>query len=231
MDSIKDYEKFFKEIRFDQFQNNRDFLDVIDKIVSLGKLHFQSFHQKEQVLTFSRKFNASWMKMLLKQKTISPIKGRQESIVCFSSFHKGVHWLSNFFLTLIFDPTNEVFYPSVEHGYVWYKKEIGAKVGKDQPRVDEDSKIPMEELFKKSPKEIKQWGRQFVRGDDSEAIREMGRLVELKFKQNPVLEDLLKGSSPARLHEATSDMFWGTGFGAGGANHLGKILEGVRHLI
>lgn len=223
MDPVSQVQAIFKHRSFDSFDNDGQFLEAAMRISALGKLEFKSMRQRSQIEALVADFNSCWIEILLKQQAISTIKGKKVNVVEFSFCHKGMHWLSNFFPTLIFDPTRDVILPAVEHGYVWYKAVSNAD-------GEELTKEEVFDLLSKTSKEAKQWGASYIRQDDDKSIAEMTRLVTLKFKQSPKLNTLLKGSAPARLEEATADMFWGTGFGAGGKNALGDILGNVRQL-
>ncbi|KAJ3758857.1 DUF1768-domain-containing protein, partial [Lentinula raphanica] len=66
------------------------------------------------------------------------------------------------------------------------------------------------------------WGEIFV--------QEMEKVLELKFRQHPELQDLLvEGSGREVIYRDEKDAFWGDGGGEGrGANELGKCLRRVR---
>lgn len=211
--------------------SNDEFQNTIEKVISLDFLFLQTYPEREKTVIekhlfyWIRHFNSAMMILKLKNKEIKPIAAT-ETLVQFSSMRKGTSWLSNFFTTIIYDPNNQLIYPSVENGYVVFKAIKGS--------------LSREEIFSLAgclnPKEVKQRGADlWVRStqeDNNEALMEMNRLVHLKFQQNPLIAEWLKSSS-ARLQEFTKDAFWGSQLGTlpiedENSNHLGKILETVR---
>lgn len=198
------------------------FQSTIAKMVSID---LKEIPERELVY-WIRQFNSEMAVQLLKNKKITPVtKEAQE--VQFNSMN-GYAWLSNFFITMVYDPKFKMLYPSVESGYVAFKARQAKKLN---PSAQIDVAWFAHCI---SPKTVKQLGKELwdrrTEADHREAIDEMGRLVALKINQNPVIEKLLKSSS-VPLEEFTNDAFWGTAMGTvknENSNHLGKILERTR---
>lgn len=196
-------------------------LATLKHVVSLNPKNIK----EEHLVYWIKNFNSLMSLHCLKNKLIKPIES-SDTKVQFSSMNK-YGWLSNFFLTLIYDPLHNIFYPSVENGYVAFKARKGA--AKDL-QVIEFAKIV-------NPKQVKQQGANLwcrtTPADDMAAITEMERLVSLKFNQNPFIAQWLKKST-LPLEEFTNDNFWGSAMGTTtdpNSNHLGKIIEVVRNSL
>jgi predicted NAD-dependent protein-ADP-ribosyltransferase YbiA (DUF1768 family) len=171
----------------------------------------------KKTLEFLRLFNTAWTTARLAQGIISSPPKQSARPILFSSYSKEYSWLSNFFQTLILDEERRRILPHVESGYVAHKTEASGEP------------LPQGIFQEMDPRLAKHSGEHIDR--PSTAISEMHRLVVLKFSNNPVLESLLLSSGDAPLEEHTSDPFWGTAYGTEGQNHLGHIIESVRHSL
>ncbi len=186
------------------------------RVCRLGKLLFKNKADEQVFVRALGAFNTSWTNLLHAQKDIAFIK-KGSSEVKFSSCHKDVFWLSNFFETLVYDSTRECCARSVEHLYVYFKMNQNGEI-----------QIDFDEVGGMDPKQIKSFGSHHRIPQDKVATDEMKRLVELKFAQNPMLRSLLKQTGKLPLREHTNDAFWGTAMGTSGQNQLGEILMGIR---
>jgi ribA/ribD-fused uncharacterized protein len=149
------------------------------------------------------------------------IPPQEEAVLRFSSRHRGVCWLSNFYPTLVPDLEHGKVYRTVEHAYVAYK---GVDAGMDPTELEKLLEKPHPGSVKKKGAKLKRENSDEQRQRD---IEEMRRLEHLKFTHNRVLRELLLNTQPFDLQEDTKDTFWGTGNGkitTEGSNHLGKIL-------
>lgn len=181
--------------------------------------HNEEAVEVEGMLDYVLRFNQAWTIARIVQRTIRAPK--RENPIQFSSVHKHFSWLSNFFPTLIFDQENERICGHVEAGYVAYK----ADTVKDQV-------LAADVVRTYDPGAVKRMGRHLSTEEDRKsAVKEMQRLVQLKFEQNPKLKEFLLKSDGCKLEEFTSDPFWGTARGTvhtKQSNILGKILMRLR---
>lgn len=175
-----------------------------------------------------KQFNYSMAMILLKNKQIKPIAKTSTEKVRFASVNE-YRWLSNFFITLIYDPQYRMIYPSSESGYVSFK---ARKAAETQPEID-----VLTYAHCLAPNIVKRLGASLwhrnTEEDSALAVAEMTRLVALKFNQNPLLESFLK-LSVAPLEEFTSDPFWGSALGTAPeeeSNQLGKIIQREREAL
>lgn len=229
----------------DWHPSDKVFQDTMEKVVSLNP----EMICKEHLLSWINDFNRIKTMSEIRKKHISPVKfGRMghESDdlnqtgylddgndkldvknvrvpLRFNSMNQYA-WLSNFFQTLIYDEENGIIYPSVESGYVAFK---ARKAEKTAEEVASFAHII-------NPKEAKQEGFGiWVRSspeDNKDAVKEMRRLVTLKFQQNPFIAEWLQ-QTPPPFEEFTNDHFWGSAMGTGGWNKLGKIIEDIREIL
>ena len=213
------------DLKKEKLPSQNTFTDTMIKILSIKPTEIP----KRELLYWIMRFNSEMAANLLKNKKIKAIEPNAESVQ-FNSMN-AYAWLSNFFITLIYDQEFNMIYPSVESGYVAFKARKALENNPDQ-RVEVS-----EYAHCLCPKEVKQKGsglwERITEKDNEEAIEEMGRLVGLKFEQNPVIKGLLNKST-ASLKEFTRDTFWGTGMGAvddENSNHLGKIIEHMRNTV
>lgn len=141
------------------------------------------------------------------------------------SFSGGYDFLSNFYYSPIQvfsrKANRTLLYPTSEHMYQAHKTE------------DIEERIRISQL--PTAGQAKRAGQKLIlRGDWLDVrISVMRRIVFLKFKQNPVLCQLLADTRFATLVEGNywNDTFWGVCRGKG-QNHLGQILMDLRqHLI
>lgn len=213
------------DLKKEKLPSQNTFTDTIIKILSINPTDIP----KRELLYWIMRFNSEMTATLLKNKKIKAIESNAESVQ-FNSMN-AYAWLSNFFITVIYDQRFNMIYPSVESGYVAFK---ARKALENNP----DERVEVSEFAHcLCPKEVKQKGSGlWVRTtdeDNEEAVAEMERLVGLKFDQNPVIKSLLNKSN-ALLKEFTSDTFWGTGMGTvddKNSNQLGKILERKREAL
>lgn len=171
---------------------------------------------EKRFLQILNDFNSAWTNLLLSQKTIAFPK-KTDSVIQFHSHDKQFSWLSNFFKTIIYDEITNLCLPSLEHHYVYWK------------HACLDESVDLSELALLDPSGAKQAGSHLTVENDKDKIAVMERLVSLKFDQNRSLEEMLRSTNAAKLEEATSDLFWGTGRSEYGLNHLGAVLEGKRN--
>lgn len=218
MDALSTVTNILDPAVYGNFKKEEEFADLATRVAKLGLLNIANPNKLVEIID---QFNSAWTTLLLTQRKIAYIKGAKVHSVEFSSVHQKVTWLSNFYLTLIFDPTSQRCMTALEHHYVLFKI---SKSGK----IDSGNNDTAEDLSEMSPKEAKVYGSEYQRPGDRESLGEMERLTRLKYGQNSVLSDMLKRTHPADLNEATSDGFWGTAHGTGGTNHLGKIIVAVR---
>lgn len=74
--------------------------------------------------------------------------------------------------------------------------------------------------------------RKLRRDWESVKVSIMREALDAKFRQHPVLADLLLGTGDALLVEHTeSDDFWGDGGDGSGRNELGRLLMAVREAL
>lgn len=213
------------------FPSEKVLQNTLEKVVSLNFSFLKAFPDRDKALIethliyWIRHFNCAMMIQSFKRREIKPIE-ETEAVARFSSMHKGHAWLSNFFKTILYDPKNQLIYPSVENGYVVFK---ATKANLGHEEICHFASCL-------NPKEVKQMGaylwERITPQQNQEAISEMSRLVFLKFQQNPFIAEWLKKST-ARLQEFTRDAFWGSQLGTlpiedQNSNHLGKILEWAR---
>lgn len=209
------------------------FEQTVEKIVSLN--FSSTFDQGAPLVKWIESFNKAWTSFRVeeekllgksKQQFLRPI-GKEEESVKFSS-RTSHAWLSNFFATLIYDPTYHIIYPTLESGYVAFKARAA--------RVPEEEVVQFAHTI--DPHQVKQdgsdlWDRNSQERDQM-AISEMTRLVTLKFAQNPYIADWLRDCS-VPLEENSGCNFWGTSYGTTqeieNSNHLGKILQIVREQL
>jgi N-glycosidase YbiA len=88
----------------------------------------------------------------------------------------------------------------------------------------------------KTPAEAAAMGRdrkRTLRRDwDSVKVSVMRRALDAKFRQHPVLRDLLRSTNDARLVEHTeNDAYWGDGGDGRGQNKLGTLLMELREAL
>lgn len=162
--------------------------------------------------------NSKWMKCLEK---MSPEPEEGNSEILFNSKKQHYQWLSNFFTTLIFDPSVSRVYSSVEQAYQSKKfRALSAAGGGDAVDSTPGSGLQASDLVK-----LKKAGRKLIDTEERtfDKVEVMRSLIRLKFTQNRELAQLLVNSHPYPLKEATSDQFWG-----GEGNHLGIILMEMR---
>jgi predicted NAD-dependent protein-ADP-ribosyltransferase YbiA (DUF1768 family) len=216
---IFDSDNKWKEIKPGSKVSSSVFMNTLQKVVTLNLSDISETH----LLYWIEQFNSAMALDYLKNKEIKPVDQKAKRIQ-FSSMND-YRWLSNFFLTLIYDQNHKILYPSVENGYVAFKAR--------KANSSDEEVLGLAHLV--SSKKVKQLGSQLwnrsTEAEDKEAIAEMERLVSLKFQQNPFLATWLKKSC-APLEEFTNDTFWGSAMGTltedDNANQLGQIIGRVR---
>ena len=178
----------------------------------------------EASIPFVSQFNRFWTEARLARREFRSVK-KGEDPIQFSSTSRQFSWLSNFFQTIIVDVQNNRVLPHLEAGYVAFKIDNLQGSG-------EASATAASQIF--DPKVCKRYGSGYVRTSPIEnkaSVAEVMRLAHLKFRQNPVLEQMLISSGDAKLEEHTADTFWGTANGTyyvKSSNLLGQILTRVR---
>lgn len=217
--------KTWKMIKIDELKESIDplFIETIKKVLSLEASRIP----QRELFYWIDNFNSAMTINLLKHKKIQPIASAEGKIQ-FNSMNKYA-WLSNFFVTLIYDPKFQMIYPSVESGYVAFKARKWNEEAQSASKVD-----ALTYAHTLCPKTVKQqgvslWERKTTQ-DDVEAVQEMERLVNLKFDQNSLIREFLKKST-GDLEEFTRDPFWGSALGTAeneNSNQLGKIIERKR---
>lgn len=194
------------------------FNSTLEKILSINPSKIPEI----DLIYWIENFNSAISLLKLKNKKIKPIEEGMINVQ-FSSMTR-YEWLSNFFITVIYDSTYNMIYPSVENGYVAFK---ARKTNTANEEVIKFAHIIDSKKVKQLGHSL--WARATL-DDDNEAIAEMRRLVTLKFQQNPFIASWLK-KSQATLEEFTADPFWGSALGTNyeaNSNHLGKIIQQVR---
>lgn len=193
-------------------------MGTLEKVVALNPKELV----EEQMMYWISHFNFALSLSAFKQRQIKPILPTDKNVQ-FSSMNQYA-WLSNFFLSLIYDPVNKIFYPSVENGYVAFKARKGSR--------NADEVLALAHHI--GSKMVKQLGKDLWKRtsdeDNKAAVAEIERLNVLKYHQNPFLADWLKRSQ-ASLEEFTNDPFWGSAMGTctdENSNQTGKAIERVR---
>lgn len=213
----------WKKVMLSSSSKNSDILlTTMQKVLDLDLTGVNKSH----LLYWIEQFNSNLSLEYLKNREIRPVDLSVPRIQFSSMNH--YRWLSNFFPTLIYDPTHQMIYPSVENGYVAFKAR--------KSEITECEVTTIAHII--GSKRVKQLGREFWQrsseSDNQIAIAEMERLVSLKFQQNPFLANWLK-KTEAPLEEFTNDSFWGSAMGTltedDNANQLGQIIGQVRAVL
>ena len=132
-------------------------------------------------------------------------------------FRGQYHFLSNFWPAPVRSAHSDIVYPTAEHAYVASKT------------ADWDLRRQIAGLA--SPAIAKRFGRTIVLRPNWHRLKLpcMRAAVDGKFRQNPLLAEMLCGTGDAELVEGNdwNDTYWGVCRGKGD-NHLGLILMEVR---
>jgi hypothetical protein len=148
------------------------------------------------------------------------------------SFSGEYRWLSNFWYSPV--PDGEVIWPTVEHGYQFYKlpnAEVTLHLVKYMTvKTFKRGDVP---FLHAKPSEVKAWGQTIELRRNWDIIRDpvMARLTKIKYKAPDMREKLL-ATDDAELIEGNTwgDTYWGVCNGVG-KNKLGKIIMAERHEI
>lgn len=136
-----------------------------------------------------------------------------------AGFFGSFSFLSNFYILETGVCLDEVYYPSVEHGYQaakWPYDQRGQFLGVTAGKA--------KKLGKEAPKfNQKKW--------DKQKVSVMAALCRQKFLNNPKLKAMLLMTEGCQLEERNNwgDVYWGRDENGNGENQLGQLLMDIRH--